>query len=82
MSRGLRYERKDLTQGTMFCELIVETRGIPVAAFLTPMDCSRFLESLPEYDLKESQVYCNMPERNCYGESVSGKRFLEERRIY
>lgn len=82
MSRALKYERKDLAQGTIFCELIVELSGIPCAAFLAPLDCSRFLESLPEYDLERAQVYCNMPERDCYGESVSGERFLEDRRVY
>jgi|AACY02.16.fsa_nt_gi hypothetical protein len=80
MSNSITYPRDDLADKRFYGNLIVEYNDIPVAAFLSPVDCRMFLESIPEYMRQTCLVYSNQIDRDCRGKGIMASTFIREAR--
>lgn len=64
----------------LYCNMVVILGGIPVAGFLSPIDVEAYLGTLNDFDLDNSRVISQHLERDCLGESISGRNFLSDRK--
>ena len=79
MQEAFKFESNSAMQN-LYIQSIVTIGGIPVAGFLSAIDVESFLRSLSDFDLDASTVICTMPSSDHYGESLTGKVYIEDRK--
>ena len=79
MQESFKYEARDAGIRNLYIQSVVMIGGIPVAGFLSAIDVESFLKSLSDFDLGDSRVVCTMLNNTQYGESLTGKEYIEER---